>query len=160
MERRAASGSAMTLTPSMSASPASGLSTVYNMRSVVDLPAPLGPNNPVIWPSRATNFTPRTAATLPKDLNRPRASNMDEDSSRAWPGQCDEKRHGLELFGAAGIEPRGRAGVDECRHDPVDAGRAELSVPVSGHDHVPAVGEGALRARRVLRRRHGIIGSG
>ena len=60
----------------MNASPASGLSTVYNMRSVVDLPAPFGPNNPVICPSRALKLTSRTAATLPKDLNRPRASNM------------------------------------------------------------------------------------
>jgi hypothetical protein len=30
----------------------------------------------VICPSRATKFTPRTAATLPKDLNNPRASSI------------------------------------------------------------------------------------
>ncbi len=64
MARRAASGSVVTLAPSMSASPWSGFSTVYSMRSVVDLPAPFGPNNPVIWPSRAAKLTPRTAATL------------------------------------------------------------------------------------------------
>ena len=40
------------------------------MRSVVDLPAPFGPNNPVICPSRAEKFTPRTAAIFPKDLKR------------------------------------------------------------------------------------------
>ena len=72
----ASSGSAVTLVPSMNASPWSGFNTVYNMRSVVDLPAPFGPNNPVICPSRAEKLTPRTAATLPKDLNNSRASSI------------------------------------------------------------------------------------
>ena len=52
----------------MNASPASGLSTVYNMRSVVDLPAPFGPSKPVIWPSRALKLTPRTAAIVAERL--------------------------------------------------------------------------------------------
>ena len=70
----------------MNASPWSGLSTVYNMRSVVDLPAPFGPNNPVICPSRAAKLTPRTAATLPNDLKSPRASSIGFTARdpRAW----------------------------------------------------------------------------
>ena len=68
MARRAASGSASTSIPSMRARPASGRSTVYSMRKVVDFPAPLGPSRPVIRPSAALKLTSRTAATLPKRL--------------------------------------------------------------------------------------------
>ena len=40
------------------------------MRSVVDLPAPLGPSSPVMRPSAAARLTSRTAATAPKRLRR------------------------------------------------------------------------------------------
>ena len=72
--RAASSGVSSTLSPSMRASPASGLSTVYSMRSVVDLPAPLGPEQPVMRPSGAVKLTPRTACTAPKCLASSRAS--------------------------------------------------------------------------------------
>src|SRR5688572_1536454 len=128
MERRAASGSASTLTPSTNASPAFGLSTVYSMRSVVDLPAPFAPSSPVICPSRAMKLTPRTAATLPKDLVSSRASSM-------WLGcgsrQGREERHRFELPGALRIEILRGAGDDEAREDAVDARCAELAVAVS-----------------------------
>ena len=52
----------------MSTLPASGFISVYNMRSVVVLPAPFGPRRPVISPSRAVKLTPSTALTLPNDL--------------------------------------------------------------------------------------------
>src|SRR6187399_2076525 len=133
MERRAASGSAATLRPSMKASPASGASTVYSMRSVVDLPAPFGPNNPVIWPSRALKLTSRTAAILPNDLTRPRASNMDLPArSGRRPGQRDEERHGFELFRATRIEPFCAARGDEGSDDAIDAGCAELPMTMTG----------------------------
>ena len=54
--------------PSICAVPESGTSTVYRMRSVVDLPAPFGPSKPLILPSGASKLTPRTARTLPKDF--------------------------------------------------------------------------------------------
>jgi len=74
-QRRAASrGVCTALRPSMSASPASGRSTVYSMRSVVDLPAPFGPRSPVMRPSAARKLTSRTAATAPNRFDSPRAS--------------------------------------------------------------------------------------
>jgi hypothetical protein len=45
--------------------PRSGCISVYSMRSVVVLPAPLGPSSPVISPSRAVKLTPSTAFTTP-----------------------------------------------------------------------------------------------
>src|SRR5688572_24833135 len=106
MARRAWSGASVTLVPSMNASPASGVSTVYNMRSVVDLPAPLGPNNPVICPSRAVKLTVRTAATLPNDFTRPRASSMEgllKLGRRA--GERGEERHRRDLLRAGRVQP-------------------------------------------------------
>src|SRR5688572_5775204 len=162
MERRAARGSAITLRPSISASPWSGFSTVYNMRSVVDLPAPLGPNKPVICPSRALKLTPRTAATLPNDLQSPRASSISvsRTGSRGGPGEGGEERHGRQLLRAGRIQVFCRARANEGRDHTIHAGRGELAVPVAGDDHVFAVGKGALREIRVLRRRHRIIGAG
>src|SRR5688572_2986206 len=162
MERRAARGSAITLRPSISASPWSGFSTVYNMRSVVDLPAPLGPNKPVICPSRALKLTPRTAATLPKDLQSPRASSISDPRTGSWgrPGERGEEGHGRQLLRAGRVQILCGARADEGRDHAIDAGRSELAVPVAGDDHVFAVGEGALREIRVLRWRHRIIGTG
>src|SRR5487761_2474919 len=66
--RRTATGSTEASMPSMSTRPRSGRISVYRQRSVVVLPAPLGPSSPVISPSRALNDTPSTATTLPKRL--------------------------------------------------------------------------------------------
>src|SRR6185436_2977415 len=161
MERRAASGSAATLRPSMKASPASGASTVYSMRSVVDLPAPFGPNNPVIWPSRALKLTSRTAAILPNDLTRPRASNMALPArSGRRPGQRDEERHGFEFFRAIRVERFRAARGHKIPDDAVDAGSAELPVTVAGDDYMFAVGERALRQRGVCGRCHRVVSPG
>ena len=70
MDLRAARGWATTSVPSIRALPESGRSTVYNIRSVVDLPAPLGPSSPVMRPSAALKLTSRTASTAPKRLAR------------------------------------------------------------------------------------------
>ena len=60
--------------PSTVTLPRSGVISVYSMRMVVVLPAPLGPSSPVIWPSWAVKLTPSTAVTFPvlvlKDLCR------------------------------------------------------------------------------------------
>ena len=40
-------------------------SSVVSMRTVVDLPAPLGPRKPKISPVRIRRSTPRTASTVP-----------------------------------------------------------------------------------------------
>src|SRR5436190_7209106 len=159
--RRAASGSAATLLPSTNASPASGVSTVYSMRSVVDLPAPFGPNNPVICPSRALKLTSRTAAILPNDLTRPRASNMTFPvRSGRRPGQRDEERHGFELVRAIGVERFGAARSHAVANDAVDTRSTELSVAVAGNDHMFAVGECSLRKLGVLGRRHRVVSPG
>src|SRR5262245_58338059 len=159
MERRAASGSAIALRPSISASPSSGLSTVYNMRSVVDLPAPFGPSRPVICPSRALKLTPRTATTLPNDLHSPRASNIGTPS-RCRTCEGDEERHGRNLQRTTRIEGLRTSRLDEFRHHAIHAGHADLPVAVAGDDHVFAVGEGALGDRRLFGWRHRIIGAG
>src|SRR3990167_364517 len=72
--RRTASASFTLSRPSTCTRPDSGDIRVYSMRSVVVLPAPLGPSRPVISPSRAVKLTPCTAFTRPvlvlKDLCR------------------------------------------------------------------------------------------
>ena len=51
--------------PSTSAVPDVGRSSPTTTRIVVDLPAPLGPRNPVTVPGRAVNVSPSTAVVLP-----------------------------------------------------------------------------------------------
>ena len=48
--------------------PRSGFSSVYSMRSVVVLPAPLGPSRPVISPSRALKVTSCDRDLVPEGL--------------------------------------------------------------------------------------------
>src|SRR5438105_8491744 len=64
--------------PATRAVPPLGASSVESMRSVVVLPAPLGPRKPKISPRRTSRSTPATASTCrPRDLNtrrRPRVS--------------------------------------------------------------------------------------
>src|SRR5688572_1103860 len=157
MARRAASGSSSTLRPSMSASPSSGFSTVYNMRNVVDLPAPFGPNNPVIWPSRAVKLTPRTALTLPNDLHKPRASSI--RPSRRGTRERGEKRHRRQLLRAAAVQPLRGAGADEIRDHAIDTGCGELAMTMPRDDDVLTVGEGALCRLGVFGWRHRVFGA-
>src|SRR5690606_26810240 len=69
--RRAATGSSATSRPSTRTRPLSGAISEYSMRSVVVLPAPLGPSRPVIWPSCATKPTSSTATTRALSLPLP-----------------------------------------------------------------------------------------
>src|SRR6476620_2485857 len=81
MLRRTCSGSLTTSYPATVAVPAVGRSSVVSIRSVVVLPAPLGPRKPTTSPSATSRSTPSTARTsvfcLPwrvwKVCTRPRA---------------------------------------------------------------------------------------
>ena len=57
--------------PPTSAVPASGASSPRIIRIVVDLPAPLGPTNPVTWPGGTVNDRPSTATVAPVALAQP-----------------------------------------------------------------------------------------
>src|SRR5271170_7003123 len=133
MQRAAASGARITLWPSMRASPESGLSTVYRIRRLVDLPAPLGPSSPVMRPSRARRLKSRTATTAPKRLlrlsasimcaargSRPRAIARQEERLRsrlAHAGniQALERGAGIEALEYARHARRGELRVSEAR---------------------------------------------
>src|SRR5450432_1866187 len=115
---RTASGSAKQSMPSTRADPRVGTTRVAIMRSVVVLPAPLGPRRPVMEPSCAVKLTSRTASTSPKRFARPRVS-IKLGSQRQ-----DEKR-ARDSLQALAVE-RARVAVaherlDEARRAPVQA---------------------------------------
>ena len=60
--------------PATRAVPDVGRVSVVIMRTVVVLPAPLGPRRPSTVPSGTTKDTPSTATVSPKCLTRPSAS--------------------------------------------------------------------------------------
>ena len=60
--------------PPISADPASGASSPSTMRIVVDLPAPLGPTNPVTWPGLTVKVRSSTATVPPYRFRRPATS--------------------------------------------------------------------------------------
>jgi hypothetical protein len=60
--------------PSNTTVPVSGILKPEMRSMAVLLPAPLGPINPVIWPSAALKEHSLTASTPPKCLHRPRTS--------------------------------------------------------------------------------------
>src|SRR6185369_10194107 len=62
--------------PSMVTRPAVGASSPRIILIVVDLPAPLGPRNPVTCPGRTVNDKSSTATRSPYRLVRPTASIM------------------------------------------------------------------------------------
>ena len=64
--------------PATVAVPAVGVSSVVSIRSVVVLPAPLGPRKPTSSPGPTSRSTPRTASTDPRRVRNMRAS------PRAW----------------------------------------------------------------------------
>src|SRR5258708_7178318 len=158
MSRRASSGWVTTLTPSMVASPTSGAMTVYKMRSVVDLPAPLGPSNPVMRPSCARKVTSRTAVTRPKCFWRLLAS-ITEGSPGLGRRAADrhKKRHRPVILNARDIQALDPSTIDEVRHSPVDTGGRQLSVTEALQDHMHAVCERAPGVLRIARWRHGIV---
>src|SRR5690625_4494009 len=71
---RTASGSRRMSCPSTRAVPASGTSRVASIRTIVVLPAPLGPSRPKTVPRSTVRSTPSTAVVSPNLLTRPSAS--------------------------------------------------------------------------------------
>ena len=74
IDRRTASGSLSTSCPATRAVPLVGRLRVVIIRTVVVLPAPLGPSSPSTEPSGTTNETSSTASVSPKRLTRCSAS--------------------------------------------------------------------------------------
>src|SRR3954463_13878653 len=68
---RSAGASETTSRPATRALPASGSSSVARMRTVVVLPAPLGPSTPSTVPGPTASSTPSSARVAPKDLTSP-----------------------------------------------------------------------------------------
>src|SRR6266540_3699476 len=73
MRRRTSAWRSTTSKPATLARPALGRSSVHSIEMVVDLPAPLGPRNPKVWPGGTEKLTPRTASTSSNRLTRPSA---------------------------------------------------------------------------------------
>ena len=65
MRRRTSMDSFSTSWPATRARPLEAGMKHARMRMVVDLPAPLGPRKPTIWPGATLNDTSRMAATGP-----------------------------------------------------------------------------------------------
>ena len=78
MLRRTASGSLMTSWPATRPVPLVGTLKVVSIRTVVVLPAPLGPSMPSTEPSGTTKLTPSTARLSPNRLTRSTASTAGE----------------------------------------------------------------------------------
>ena len=74
MIRRSCRASRTTSRPSTVAVPESGLSSVVRIRTVVVLPAPLGPSKPSTVPSATVRSRPSSAVTSPYVLTRPSAT--------------------------------------------------------------------------------------
>src|SRR3954462_1672233 len=68
---RSAGASETTSRPAARALPASGSSSVARMRTVVVLPAPLGPSTPSTVPGATASSTPSSARVGPKDFTSP-----------------------------------------------------------------------------------------
>src|SRR6266540_1173312 len=73
MRRRTSAWRSTTSKPATLARPALGRSSVHSIEMVVDLPAPLGPRNPKVWPGGTLKLTPRTASTSSNRLIKPSA---------------------------------------------------------------------------------------
>src|SRR6185436_12113677 len=119
------------------------------MRSVVVLPAPLGPSSPVISPSRATKLTPCTACTLPNDLWSSRTSSM----SGLPAVRGDERRRVAELVQAARVELRRVRVLEELADQARHAAALRHDVALALGNQVPAPAQALLHLLAVARRR-------
>src|ERR1039458_9519391 len=149
MRVRTLSGARATSNPATVALPASIGRSVVSIRSVVVLPAPLGPRKPKIAPRETAKLTPLTASTAPRrDANRLRRSCASMTSGIAAPF--------LERRFAGMLHPRRagwRRGVRELagmdRPPPFDA--AELAGGDLGDQLLDVVELGLLHPCGVLR---------
>ena len=83
MIRRTSAADFSTSWPPILAVPPVGRSRVVSIRTVVDLPAPLGPRNPKTSPRVTARSIPSTATTSPKVRSRPLASITTSSPNRA-----------------------------------------------------------------------------
>src|SRR5471030_1681773 len=146
---RTASGSAKQSMPSTRADPRVGTTRVAIMRSVVVLPAPLGPRSPVMKPSGAVKLTSRTASTSPKRFARSRVS------IKLGPQRQDEERarDALEAFAVE----RARVAVAHERLDEVRRTAMQAhSVADLRRDEVTRVRKARRNLVAVAWRRRGI----
>src|ERR1700722_8927867 len=122
--------------PSIDALPLSGVSTPYNMRKVVDLPAPLAPRMPVIAPSCATKEMSRTASMSPNRLLKFVASIMPRPCSWRRTRHAHEERRGAMPLQAAGVELFRRCCVQKLRHQSWYAARSHLAMSLAAQYQV------------------------
>src|SRR5688572_24105587 len=131
------------------------------MRSVVVLPAPLGPSSPVISPSRASKWTPSTARTVPvlvlKLLCRSFAMIMKSvlvgaRGSRFPSVEAGERWYVADRIQAFGVELSGIRRFEELADQLGQAAHAADVVTLSAQDEVAAVRQ-PLEHRFAVRRR-------
>src|SRR5690606_5434791 len=138
------------LRPSTSTSPAEGVSRPVSMRSVVDLPQPLGPRKPWICPLGTQRSSPFTARKSPKrrltplariasslmsapliagiGLQRQAARQILRPVGQVYLGQIDESGPVLFVEGVVGSESR-------FFRDPAQPAGERLGHPIHHHPH-------------------------
>src|SRR6266542_2590501 len=147
MRRRTSAWRSTTSKPATLARPALGRSSVHSIEMVVDLPAPLGPRNPKVWPGGTLKLTPRTASTSSNRLIRPSAW-MAAAPSAAGPAAaclealrtrishsvvCRHPRFELVLELAVALRPAGPPFGAERRQPVLDPDDFEDLVEVEAH---------------------------
>ena len=156
-----------TSTPKISASPPSIGSRVASIRSIVVLPAPLGPSTPKTSPRRTSRSTSSTARWSPKALTRPVARDGQVGVGQVGVRQlCHGAKRGAARFHAAFTPVSGVAilvrdrgsvrspGADSRSVDVRRAGRPRL------HRDARCRRRGATARRRALRRGPSTTASG
>src|SRR5262245_22320921 len=86
------------------------------MRSVVVLPAPLGPRKPTISPARTAKSTPRTASTAPCRVRNVRASPIASIIMAPRPSPAGNLSIGLSGLCRIAFGFRGRLTAGAARH--------------------------------------------
>src|SRR5690606_25736612 len=138
---RTAVGSFATSMPSTSIRPWSGFISVYSMRRVVVLPAPLGPSSPVISPSRASKPTPFTACTVPALVLNDLCRFSSRIMSRLPTVVAGERRLCGQAVEAGGVQRLRVRGLDELREQLGHAADADHVVALPGQHDVARVGQ-------------------
>src|SRR6266702_1038629 len=128
--------------------PASGVTSPASIRSVVVLPAPLGPRNPVTRPGKTSNDTPSTAVTGPTRLTSPRISIiLPAPAAHGWRREAGRGRSRRCRPGSARSLTAGGSGAAGPGPEPGPEGEAEKD-----HRHRAEQGlQGAVVGQRAAR---------
>src|SRR5258707_10824468 len=119
------------------------------MRSVVVLPAPLGPRSPVISPSRATKETPSTARTAPKDLRSSCSSITAGPRSRVGSVGIDEGGRLAQFIEAVCVQAACIERADEFPQQARHAAHGQQTVALPRYLQDPPVRQRARDGLRV-----------